>query len=67
MPGIVATIAAKTDQPVKLSKLLLTLESTRIGTAINAPRDAVVEKVFVDQTDPKHQAQSFTRAMPAAA
>ncbi|PIL18218.1 pyruvate carboxylase [Puniceibacterium antarcticum] len=47
MPGVVATVAAKTGQKVKEGDLLLTIEAMKMETGLHAERDAVIKAVHV--------------------
>ncbi|MBA4491190.1 pyruvate carboxylase [Paracoccus sp. S1E-3] len=47
MPGVVATVAARTGQKVNPGDLLLTIEAMKMETAIHADRDGIVKAVHV--------------------
>jgi pyruvate carboxylase len=48
MPGVVTSIAARKDQPVKAGEILLTLEAMKMETSITAPRDGIIAEVAIN-------------------
>ena len=61
MPGTVVEVSVAAGQTVAPGQLLMTIESMKLQTAINAPADAIVGEVCVADGDTFDQGDVLVR------
>ena len=61
MPGTVVEVAVAAGEAVRAGQLLMTIESMKLQTAINAPDDATVDEVCVTGGDTFDQGDVLVR------